>query len=172
MHEIVNYEIGTGRAFDEGGDDIQLEFCIVDATSNAEAGYVSINGELHCCRDFELFGNLLSFWVRPSPTLATLWGLVAIESPPVGTLTYQTVCDVFNRLAKLESEGRHDGKTFYIAETIWGLLTAMGVVIDLNGADELLNYFGVMLDGSFREMNAEELSVCLEGFATKLGGEV
>jgi hypothetical protein len=170
MHCIVNYEIGTGRAFDEDGDEIQLEFCLVDTTNKTEAGFVVINGELHVCRDFELFINLLSFWVRPAPKWATLQNVVAIDSPPVAT--YETVCDVFNRLARL----RHDSHSFnlYVSDTaitVWGLLKSMGVVIDVSEVEMELNRFGNLIDGSFNEWNVQALAVWLETTAQRLGGE-
>jgi len=197
MHGIASYEIGTGRTFDEDGDEICLEFCIADTTNENETGYVAVDGELHCCRDFSLFGNLLSFWVRPAPSWATLRNIIALDPPTVGenesaappaatptgdltadtgtgptdALNYQTVVDAFNRLAKLESEGHHSGQTFYIAETVWALLTAQGVVIDIDRVDCFLNYYGQMTDDLFHEMNVQSLADSLEVWATSLGGE-
>ena len=170
MHGIVSYEIGTGRAFDEDGNDIRLEFCLADTTKQTEAGFVTIGGELHVCRDFGLFSNLLSFWVRPAPSWATLRNVVSVEPSPVAT--YQTVVDVFNRLAKLQSEGHHDGQTFYLPEVVWGLLTSMGVVVDFSHVETELYGFGSMLDGSFNPWNAEALAFWLETAAQRLGGEV
>jgi hypothetical protein len=118
--------------------------------------------------------NRLGCDESPAPPAATPTGDLTADTGtgPTDALNYQTVCDAFNRLAKLESEGHHGGQTFYVAETVWALLTAQGVVIDLIDVDSFLNYFGRMFDGSFNEMNAESLAGCLETWATKLGGEV
>ncbi len=85
------------------------------------------------------------------------------------TLNLQAICDAFNRLERLELEGHHDGQKFYVSETVWALLTSMGVVIDMNDVDRILLWYGQMLDGSFRELNAEELAIDLEGFPRNWG---
>ncbi|MFN7878063.1 MAG: hypothetical protein ACK5PB_22280 [Pirellula sp.] len=65
MRGIVNYEIGTGRAHDEDGTGLELQFCFAIEDGETQDDFALVNGILHRCRDFGLFGNLLSFWVRP-----------------------------------------------------------------------------------------------------------
>ena len=91
-----------------------------------------------------------------------------IENCTTRPIALHTVCAVFNRLATMEREGYHDGQTFYVAETVWGLLTSMGVVIDLQDVETLLHYYGAMLDGSFHEMTAEHLSDSLAVWSVEM----
>lgn len=149
MHCIVNYEIGTGRAFDEDGDDIRLDFCFVDTVNKPEAGFVVIGGELHACRDFELFGNLLSFWVRPLSSWETLRDVVSVESPPKRNL--QSVCDTFHRLIRIERETSQD---LMVCETLCGMLNAVGYEIRIDFASTLVDLHPV-------GMTPEMLKQCL-----------
>lgn len=164
MRKIIDYEMTSRRAHDEDGKNLTLEFLDFGRVDFlGESSLVLLDGVLHECADIRIHGSLLSFWATPA-TDGTQQHEVDANNEPSPSVTLQTVCDVFNRLAKLEREGHHGGQTFYVAETVWALLTVMGYVIDFVDVDRILIYYGLMLDGSFREMNTESLSFDLEGF--------
>jgi hypothetical protein len=59
---IVNVVLGTGRVFDEDGQPVDLRFVETDPPP---ANCALVDGVLHRCEKFDLFGGLLNFWVEP-----------------------------------------------------------------------------------------------------------
>jgi len=67
---IVSFVIGTGEAFDENGDAVDLRFVAAYTNEEPQANVVLVNGDLHHCYKLDLFCNLLSFWVQPANEIA------------------------------------------------------------------------------------------------------
>jgi hypothetical protein len=71
---------------------------------------------------------------------------------------------IFNRLEWLQKEGHHDNQPFYADRVLWGVLTSMGVAIDMTEVETHRYYFGSMLDGSFHEMESTDVEWLIEHY--------
>jgi len=70
--------------------------------------------------------------------------------------------DIFNRLLSLEAEGHHNDQGFYADRVLWGVLTAMGVCIDMRDIESFSHGFGSLPYEVFRFMEADDLNLLIE----------
>ena len=70
--------------------------------------------------------------------------------------------DIFNRLLSLEAEGHHNDQCFYADRVLWGVLTAMGVPIDMRDVESFSHGFGSLPYEIFRFMEAEDILSLVE----------